>query len=340
MKVLFIGGTGNISTAVAQMAVQQGVDLTLLTRGTRKQTIPGAATIRCSIEDEPAARVALRGQHFDAVVDWIAFTPDDIERDIRVFRGRTDQFVFISSASCYQKPVKNYVITERTPLENPYWEYSRLKIACEERIRREGSAFPFTIVRPSLTYGDTIIPLPTNSWYPHAFTVIDRMRHGRKVVIPGDGTSLWTLTHNSDFAKGFLGLLGNPRAINEDFHITSDEVLSWNQIYEEAARAAGAKPSFVHIASDFITTCIPDRLGSLIGDKSNSVVFDNSKIKSLVPGFAATTSWAKGIRESISWFDADPKRQSIDEKANAEYDRLIETYEAGLRQAAAAFGYK
>src|SRR3569832_669716 len=213
MKVLFIGGTGNISTAVSHLAVQRGIELTLLTRGAHGQGIPGARTIQCSVEDEASAMAALKELKFDAVVDWIAFTPSDIERDLRLFRDRTSQFVFISSASCYQKPVQNYLITEKTPLENHYWEYSRLKIACEQRLwkAQADDGFPVTIVRPTLTYGDTIIPLPTNSWYPYAFTAIDRMRKGKNVVIPGDGTSLWVLTHNSDFAKGMIGLLGNPK---------------------------------------------------------------------------------------------------------------------------------
>ncbi len=332
MKVLFIGGTGNISTAVSHLAVDRGIELTLLTRGSRELAIPGAQSVQCSIADEASVDAALRGRTFDAVVDWIAFTPEDIERDLRLFRDRTSQFVFISSASCYQKPVQHYLITENTPLENPYWEYSRLKIACEQRLLRAQAEekFPATIVRPSLTYGDTIIPLPTNSWYPYAFTVIDRMRRGKKVVIPGDGTSLWVLTHNSDFANGILGLLGNPKAIGEAFHITSDEVLTWNQIYAETAAAAGAKPNFVHIASDYIAKFIPEKLGSLIGDKSNSVVFDNAKIKMAVPGFTATKTWAQGIRETIGWFEADASRQLIDRQADAEWDRLIEAYESSL----------
>jgi nucleoside-diphosphate-sugar epimerase len=339
MKVLFIGGTGNISTAVSHLAVQRGMELTLLTRGAHGQSISGARTIQCSIEDEASANAALKDLEFDAVVDWIAFTPADIERDLRLFRDRTSQFVFISSASCYQKPVQNYLITEKTPLDNPFWEYSRQKIACEQRLWRAQAeeAFPVTIVRPSLTYGDTIIPLPTNSWYPYAFTVIDRMRKDKKVVIPGDGTSLWVLTHNSDFAKGMLGLLGNPRAIGEAFHITSDEVLNWNQIYEEVAAAAGVTPNFVHVASDFIAGCIPEKLGSLIGDKSNSVVFDNSKIKSVVPGYSATKSWAAGIRETIGWFDAHPAQQLIDEAADEQWDRLIERYESCQRVALESF---
>ena len=340
MKVLFIGGTGNISTAVSHAAIQRGIELTLLTRGSREQSIAGAQTIQCSIQDEGSVEGALQGLHFDAVVDWIAFTPEDIERDIRLFRDRTSQFVFISSASCYQKPVQRYLITEETPLENPYWDYSRLKIECEQRLWRAlaDEAFPITIVRPSLTYGDTIIPLPTNSWYPYAFTVIDRMRNGKKVVIPGDGTSLWVLTHNSDFAKGILGLLGNPKAIGEAFHITSDEVLNWNQIYATVASAAGVSAKFVHIASDYITKCIPEKLGSLTGDKSNSVVFDNSKIKGAVPGFAATKSFATGIRETVASFDADRSRQLIDQTANAQWDRMIDAYESSLAHARNLFG--
>jgi nucleoside-diphosphate-sugar epimerase len=332
MKVLFIGGTGNISTAVSRLAVQRGIELTLLTRGSRELSVPGAKTIQCSIGDEGSVAAAIRDLKFDAVVDWIAFTPEDIERDLRLFQGRTSQFVFIRSASCYQKPVQHYLITENTPLENPFWDYSQQKIACELRLwrARAEDAFPVTIVRPSLTYGDTIIPLPTNSWYPNAFTVIDRMRKGKKVAIPGDGTSLWVLTHNSDFAKGLLGLLGNPAAIGEAFHITSDEVLNWNQIYAEVASAAGVKPNFVHITSDFIAECMPDKFGSLIGDKSNSVVFDNSKIKAAVQGFVATKTFAAGIRETIAWFDAERSRQLIDQRANTEWDRLIEAYESSL----------
>lgn len=339
MKVLFIGGTGNISTAVSRLAVQRGMELTLLTRGSHEQAIPGAKTIQCSIGDEGSVVAAIKDLKFDAVVDWISFTPEDIERDLRLFLDRTSQFVFIGSASCYQKPVQHYLITENTPLENPFWDYSRQKIACEQRLwrARAEDAFPVTIVRPSLTYGDTIIPLPTNSWYPNAFTVIDRMRKGKKVVIPGDGTSLWVLTHNSDFAKGLLGLLGNPAAIGEAFHLTSDEVLNWNQIYAEVASAAGAKPDFVHVTSDFIAECMPDKLGSLIGDKSNSVVFDNSKIKAAVPEFAATKTFAAGIRETIAWFDADRSRQLIDHKANADWDRIIEAYESSLRSAKQSF---
>jgi nucleoside-diphosphate-sugar epimerase len=338
MRVLFIGGTGNISSAVARLATEQGIDLTLLTRGTRDVSIGGVRTIQATIDDEAAVASAVGNSEYDAVVNWIAFTPDDIARDLRLFRGRTGQYVFISSASCYKKPVEHYLITENTPLENPYWDYSRQKIECEERLGRAHAEehFPVTIVRPSLTYGNTIIPLPTNSWQPYAYTVVDRLRRGVKVVIPGDGTSLWVLTHNTDFAKGLIGLLGNSRAVGEAYHITSDEVLTWNQIYDAVADAAGVGPNFVHIASDFIVSCLPEKLGTLIGDKSNSVVFDNSKIKAAVPGFAATTKFADGIRQTVTSFDEDPKRRLIDDAANEQWDRLIAAYEAGLQYATAA----
>jgi nucleoside-diphosphate-sugar epimerase len=342
MKVLFIGGTGIISTAVSRLAVERGIELTLLTRGSRSLTIPGAQTIECSITDEDAVLRNLRGKHFDSVVDWIAFGPDDIERDLRLLREHTDQFVFISSASAYQKPVRNYLITESTPLENPYWEYSRLKIAAEERLMRafREDRFPATIVRPSFTYGDTIVPLAANSWYPYSYTIVDRMRRGKPVVVPGDGTSLWVMTHNSDFAKGFLGLLGRREALGEAYHITSDEVLNWNQIYEQAAAAAGVEPNLIHIPSDFVAACIPEKLGSWIGDKANSVVFDNSKIKALVPDFKATTPFAEGIKQTIAWFDADASRRQIEPGADEEWDRIIDAYQSGLRSARSAFGPK
>jgi nucleoside-diphosphate-sugar epimerase len=335
MKVLFIGGTGNISLAVTQLAAARGVELTLLRRGQRKADLPeGVSSIVADISDEAAVAKALGAGHFDAVVDWIAFTPDQIERDIRLFRGRTSQFVFISSASAYQRPVGHYLITESTPLVNPYWQYSRDKIACEERLmlayRDEG--FPITIVRPSLTYGNTQIVLAVNSWQK-SFTAIDRMRRGKKVIVPGDGSSFWCITHNSDFARGFVGLLGHRQAIGHAFHITSDEVMTWDQFYRITAEAAGVEARIVHIASDYLGACNPDEIGSLTGDKASSVVFDNSKIKRFVPGYCATVPFAEGTRRTVDWFDADPARQVIDDKANAEWDRLIDAYEAGLAEA-------
>jgi len=330
MKVLFIGGTGIISSACTALAVERGIALTLLTRGNRE--LPRG--VRALHEDinSPSLPPKLANEKFDAVVDWIAFTPQEIERDIRLFGGHTRQFIFISSASVYQKPQTHYLMTESTPLANPHWDYSRNKIACEERLmkayREEG--FPFTIVRPSLTYGETLVPLVMNSWAEMSYTAVDRMIRGQKVVVPGDGTSLWVLTHNTDFAKGLVGLLGHEQAIGHAFHITSDEVLTWDQIFRVVGRAAGAEPKIVHTPSDLISACVPEKEGSLIGDKSVSVVFDNSKIKRFVPGFCATTSFTEGIRKSLAWFDADPSRKKIDQEMNARLDKLIAGYEKAM----------
>ena len=342
MKVLFIGGTGNISSASTRLAAERDIELTLLRRGRRTAALPkNVRSIIVDTTDETAVAEALGNQVFDAVVDWVAFTPADVERDIRLFRGRARQFVFISSASAYQRPVGHYLITESTPLVNPYWQYSRDKIACEERLmkayREEG--FPITIVRPSLTYGETQIVLAVNSWQK-SYTAVDRMRRGKKVIVPGDGSSLWVITHNSDFAEGLVGLLGHRQAIGHAFHITSDEVMTWDQFYSITARAAGVEAQIVHIPSDFIGACIPDEVGSLTGDKAASVVFDNSKIKRFVPGYCAKTPFAEGIQRTIEWFDADPKRKEIDEDANASWDKLIQAYESGLAEALRVFGHK
>jgi nucleoside-diphosphate-sugar epimerase len=335
MKVLFIGGTGIISTACTCLAVERGIELTLLRRGQRAASVPNTVrTITADIADEAAARRALGDEKFDAVVDWTVFTPDQLERDIRLFRDRTEQYIFISSASAYQKPVSHYLITESTPLANPYWQYSRDKIACEDRLMREyrETGFPITIVRPSLTYGDTQIVLAINSWQK-SYTVVDRMRRGKKVIVPGDGSSLWVVTHNSDFARGLVGLLGHRQAIGHAFHITSDEVLTWDQIYTITARAAGVEPALVHIASDFLSACRPEMLGGLTGDKAASVVFDNTKIKRFVPGYCATTPFAEGIARTIAWFDAEPDRRMVDEELNSAWDKIIASYEAGLESA-------
>lgn len=335
MRVLFIGGTGIISTACTRLAIERGIDLTLLTRGTRTANLPpGVKTLTADIDDSSSALRALERLSFDSVVDWIAFTPAHIERDLNLFHGRTRQFIFISSASVYQRPVSHYLITEGTPLANPYWQYSRDKIACEDRVMRayREDGFPATIVRPSLTYGDTQIALAVNSW-AKSYTVVDRMRRGKKVIVPGDGTSLWVTTHNTDFAKGFVGLLGLEQAIGHAFHITSDEVMCWDQFYQITATAAGAKAQLIHMPSDFIAACLPERLGGLLGDKATSVVFDNTKIKGFVPGYCATVSYGEGVRRTIAWFDADPARRQVDEEADAVFDRLIEAYERGTRDA-------
>ena len=299
----------------------------------------GAETVTADINDATAVSRALRGRKFDVIVNWIAFTAADIERDLELFRGRTRQYIFISSASAYQKPSTDYLITESTPLANPHWDYSRNKIACEERLLKayREESFPATIVRPSLTYGEHLIPLVINSW-ERSYTVVDRMLKGKKVIVPGDGSSLWVITHNTDFAKGFTGLLGHEQAIGHAFHITTDEVLTWDQLYRTVAEAVGVEARIVHIPSDFMVACLPQMEGTLIGDKSVSVVFDNSKIKHFVPEFVATTRFAQGIRRSLAWFDADPSRKLIDSEQNVIWDKLIEGYEKGLKETAGGFG--
>jgi len=331
MKILFIGGTGLISTACSELAVQRGYDLTILNRSqTKKILLPaGAHVLTADVHGDISTLKHILDQHtFDVVVDWIAYTPQDIERDIELFKGRVKQFVFISSASAYQKPVKNYRITEETPLENPFWQYSRDKIACEallmDAYHKDG--FPVTIIRPSLTYGLTQIPLCTGSWQ-HPYTMLRRIKQGRKVIIPGDGTSLWVCTWNADFAVGLLGLFGNPKTLGEAFQITSDEVLTWNQLYEQVADALGVKLNVVHIPSDWLAAWDDKYTGELLGDKAHSVTFDNSKIKRYVPDFNCAVTWAEGVKRAIAWFEADPARQTIDEVAEREWDAIITAYE-------------
>ena len=339
MKVLFIGGTGNISMACTRLALERGIDLTLLNRGRRSVPLPtGAKTLTADIDDAVAVSQALAGASFDAVVDWIAFEPAHVERDIALFRGRTRQYIFISSASAYQKPATSYLITESTPLANPYWDYAQRKIACEDRLMRayREEGFPITIVRPSLTYGDSQIALAVNSW-TKSYTVVDRMRQGKKVIVPGDGSSLWVITHNTDFAKGLVGLLAREQAIGHAFHITSDEVMCWDQWYRLTAEASGVEARLVHIPSDFIAACVPEARGSLLGDKAVSVVFDNTKIKRFVPGYCATVPFTQGIRRTIAWFDADPARRQIDDQANTLWDKLLEAYERGTEEALRSF---
>ncbi len=338
MKVLFIGGTGLISSACTRLAVERGIELFVLNRGRDPARARGATSLVADLGDEAAAERALAGQRFDSVVDWIAFTPADVERDLRLFGGRTDQFVFISSASAYRKPPGDWLLREDSPLANPFWDYARNKIACEERLLRaqREDGFPVTIVRPSLTYGDTQVPLAINSW-ERPFTAIARMRRGRPLIVPGDGTSLWTVTHNSDFAIGLVGLLGRREALDDAFNIMSDEVLTWDQVYRQVADAAGVEARIVHIASDFIAACLPEMGGTLLGDKSVSAVFDTSKIRRLVPDFRATTPFAEGIRRTVAWFDADPARQLVDAALEARWERLIAAYEQGLANAVASF---
>jgi len=329
MKVLFIGGTGIISTAVSQLAVDRGIELYLFNRGNSNEFLPrGAKVINGDINNLELAKSLLDKHEFDVVVDWIAFTPEDIKRDIELFKNRTKQFIFISSASVYQKPLEHYLITESTPISNPFWEYARNKIASENRLWKEYSntGFPYTIVRPSFTYGVTLIPaVVTNNKMP--MTLIDRIRKGKKVIVPGDGTSLWVMTHNTDFAKGFVGLLGNKDAIGEVFHITSDEVLTWDQIIKTIGEVVGVEPNIIHIPSDLINHYAPNIGAGLLGDKSTSVVFDNSKIKKFVPEFECAVKYKEGISRSFEWLGSHPKYCGIDHETNAVIDKIISKYE-------------
>jgi len=329
MKVLFIGGTGNISSSVSKLALEKGVDLYHLNRGNRP-SVEGVKTLVADINDREHAIKLLADHKWDAVVNWIAFTPEDISRDFDLFEGKTRQYIFISSASAYQKPPVKYIITESTPLKNPFWDYSRNKIACEDLLTalyRERN-FPVTIVRPSHTY-KTAIPVALGGW--EEYTIVNRIRKGMPIVVHGDGTSLWTITHSDDFAKGFSGLLGNQYVIGESFQITSDEVLSWNQIYQALANAAGCEAKIVHISSDYICNYadrhnFPSMRGNLLGDKAHCAVFDNSKIKQFVPDYVATIPFAEGIKQTLKWFESEPSRMIVKEETNRFLDELIETF--------------
>ncbi|MEV0562328.1 SDR family oxidoreductase [Dactylosporangium sp. NPDC050588] len=324
MRVLFIGGSGIISSACTDLAVSRGIDLYVLNRGTSttRPLPPGVTVLRGDIRDPLSARAALDGLTFDAVVDWVAFTPEHVRTDVELFRGRTGQYVFISSASAYQTPPARLPVVESSPLRNPFWQYSRDKIACEDLLVREyrESGFPATIVRPSHTYDRTLVP------FDGGWTAPARMRAGREVVIHGDGTSLWTLTHHTDFARGFVPLLGHPRAIGDVFHITSDDVLTWNQIAEHMAAALGVTAKLVHVPSDAIAAADPDWGAGLLGDKAHSMVFDNSKLRALVPDYVATVPFHVGAREIVAWFDEDPSRQTVDDRLDKLMDDLAARY--------------
>ena len=324
LRVLFIGGSGIISAACSQLAAERGIKLSVLNRGaTHLRPLPPEATVlHGDIRDHLAAREALGDLEFDAVVDCVAFTPEHVQADIELFRGRTGQYVFISSASAYQTPPARVPVTESTPLRNPFWQYSRDKIACEdllvEAYRQTG--FPATIVRPSHTYDRTSIP------FDGKWTALARMRAGKEVVVHGDGTSLWTLTHSADFARGFVPLLGHPRTIGDAFHITSDDVLTWNQIAEALAAAAGVTARLVHVPSDAIAAADAAWGAGLLGDKSHSMVFDNSKLRSVVPSYRAEIPFEQGAREIVGWHDEDPARQQADARLDAVMDKLVAAY--------------
>lgn len=328
MKVLFIGGTGNLSSACSELAIAKGIDLYHLNRGKSAGVydIKGAKTIIADIRNFEEAQKAIEGFHFDAVVDFIAFEPEHISTDIKLFTGKTNQFVFISSASVYQTPPEKLPVTEDTPVENPFWEYSRKKIACENILQDEyrKNGFPYTIIRPSHTYGKTLFPLVGG------YTALNRMIQGLPVVVHGDGTSVWTLTHHKDFAVGLVGLLGNKDAINEAFHITSDEWLTWNGIYNIFARELNITPHIVHIPSDIIAKYDAAIGDGLLGDKAHSMIFDNTKIKKFVPEFDAKIPFETGVKEIIKWYKENAKQLIPDEHINNFMDLIIQDLKASI----------
>jgi nucleoside-diphosphate-sugar epimerase len=320
LRVLFIGGTGVISSACSRVAVEHGIDLFVLNRGrsTDRPLPPGVTTLRADTREPRSVRQEIKDLDFDAVVDWVAFTPDQVRTDIELFSGRTGQYVFISSASAYQTPPARVPVTESTPLRNPFWAYSRGKIACEDLLvaayREQG--FPATIVRPSHTYDQTTVP------FDGRWTVLGRMLAGKPVIVHGDGTSLWTLTHNEDFARAFVPLLAHTRTLGEAIQITSDDVLTWNQIAEALAAALGVSAQVVHVPSDAIAAADPDWGAGLLGDKAHSMIFDNAKVRGLVPGWRAVIPFEQGAREIVDWYRADPARQVTDARLDAVMDKL------------------
>lgn len=330
MKALFIGGTGTISTDVVALAQQRGWEVTLLNRGSKK--IPeGIRSIVADINDERAVAKAIEHESYDVVAQFIAYTAADVERDIRLFQNKTGQYIFISSASAYQKPLADYRITESTPLANPYWQYSRNKIEAEEVLMSayRTSRFPVTIVRPSHTYNGTKPPVCVHGDKGN-WQILKRILDGKPVIIPGDGTSLWTLTHSKDFAKGYVGLMANPHAIGNAFHITTDESMTWNQIYQTIAEALGKPLNALHVASDFLAAHGEnyDFRGELLGDKASVVVFDNSKIKRLVPDFICTISMAEGLRQAVHYMLAHPESQTPDWDFDSWCDRIADSMRA------------
>ena len=329
LKVLFIGGSGVISSACSRLAVDSGIELSVLNRGrsTVRPLPPGVNRLRADIREPASVRDEIRDRDFDAVVDWVAFTPEHVRADIELFRGRTGQYVFISSASAYQTPPARMPVTESTPLRNPYWQYSRDKIACEDALvtayRQEG--FPATIIRPSHTYDQTLVP------FHGGWTVLGRMLAGKPVIVHGDGTSLWTVTHHDDFARAFVPLLGHPRTLGEAIHITSDDVLTWNQIAESLAAALGVTARLVHVPSDAIAAADPEWGAGLLGDKAHSMVFDNAKLRGIVPGWQAVIPFERGARQIVEWYLADPARQVTDQALDAVMDKLASAWTVEAR---------
>jgi len=328
LRVLFIGGSGVISSACARQAIDSGIELTVLNRGrsTARPVPPGAREVRADVRDAGSVRDALKDLDFDSIVDWVAFTPEHVRADLAMFRGRSGQYVFISTASAYQKPPSRLPVTESTPLRNPYWQYSRDKIACEDLLVAEyrDSGFPATIVRPSHTY-DASKTVLSGGW-----TTLARMLDGKPVIVHGDGTSLWTVTHNTDFARAFVPLLGHPRTLGEAFHITSDDVLTWDQIARALGAALGVTPRLVHVPSDAINSANPEWGAGLLGDKVHSMVFDNSKIRQVAPGWQAVVPFDRqGAREIVAWHLADPARQVVNAELDATMDKLAARFAVG-----------
>ncbi|MFC3690068.1 SDR family oxidoreductase [Aquipuribacter hungaricus] len=327
LRALFIGGSGIISSASTALAVERGIELTLLNRGsTTSRPVPeGVEQVVADVRDPASVRAALGDREFDVVVDWVAFTPEHVATDIELFEGRTGQYVFISSASAYQTPASRLPVTESTPLRNPFWQYSRDKIACEDLLSDayRDRGFPVTVVRPSHTYDRTLVP------FDAGWTFVERMRQGKEVVVHGDGTSLWTLTHHADFATGFVGLLGHGRTLGEAFHITSDDVLTWDQVAHALARAAGTEARIVHVPSDVIAQADPEWGASLLGDKAHSSVFDTSKVRSVVPDFVCRRPFEQGAREIVAWHDEDASRRAVDPHHDGLMDSLVARWGLG-----------
>ncbi|MCC6495556.1 MAG: SDR family oxidoreductase [Propionibacteriaceae bacterium] len=323
LRVLVLGGSGIISNGVVRHAAAIGHEVTVLNRGRnlengRPSAPPEVHQLRADIRDRREVAEVLGRQDFDVVLTFLGFTPEQVQQDVDLFAGRTGQYIFISSASAYQTPPTRLPVTESTPLRNPYWQYSREKIACEDLLTAvyRDTGFPMTIVRPSHTYDPTMVP------FDGGWTVVDRMLKGRPVIVPGDGTSLWTITHHTDFARALVGLFGHPQTLGEAVHITSDEAPTWNELYRTIGRAAGVEPVLLHLASDRIAAMDAELGAALLGDKANSMVFDNSKIRALVPGWRAQVPFARGAREIIAWHRSDPARQKIDSRMNDLFDQL------------------
>ncbi|MGM0495566.1 MAG: NAD-dependent epimerase/dehydratase family protein [Bacillota bacterium] len=327
MKVLSIGGTGLISTAVSHLAVKRGIDLYVLNRGNNNDVLPKQVkNIICDINNDEAIKKALKGHKFDVVVDWIAFKVEHVKRDYRLFKNITKQYVFISSASAYQKPIPKLPITEDVPLDNPYWNYSKNKQYCEEYLLSiKDSDFNITIIRPSHTYNDTLLIFQLIPWdYP--YTILKRMLERKPIVLPDNGKSLWTLTYNYDFAEAFLDVLGNESAYNDYFHLTSDKVYTWTQIANFIYDGLKIEPNIEYIPSSFIIKYFPEVKGELYGDKKDSAVFDNSKIKSIAPNYKSKVEYSDIVKRAVKHYLETPELQKVDKEFDKRYDNLIAEY--------------